>query len=49
MNEFETAVVNESSVFKPLKFYCISYNKISTPDKVTILMIWLGYSFLIFA
>ena len=22
-NEFETAKVNESSVFKPLKFYCI--------------------------
>ena len=22
--EFETAVVNESSVFKPLKFYCIT-------------------------
>ena len=22
-NEFETAVVNEPSVFKPLKFYCI--------------------------
>ena len=23
-NEFETAVVNEPSVFKPLKFYCIT-------------------------
>ena len=23
INEFETAVVNESSVFEPLKFYCI--------------------------
>ena len=22
-NEFETAVINESSVFEPLKFYCI--------------------------
>ena len=22
-NEFETAVVNEQSVFEPLKFYCI--------------------------
>ena len=22
-NEFETAIVNKSSVFKPLKFYCI--------------------------
>ena len=25
-NEFETAVVNEPSVFEPLKFYCI-YNQ----------------------
>ena len=25
-NEFETAVVNEPSVFEPLKFYCILYN-----------------------
>ena len=24
-NEFETAVVNEPSVFEPLKFYCRSY------------------------
>ena len=24
-NEFETAVVNESSVFEPLKFYCMSH------------------------
>ena len=24
-NEFETAVVNEPSVFKPLKFYCTSH------------------------
>ena len=24
-SEFETAVVNEPSVFEPLKFYCISY------------------------
>ena len=23
MNEFETALVNEPSVFEPLKFYCI--------------------------
>ena len=23
-NEFETAMVNEPSVFEPLKFYCIS-------------------------
>ena len=26
-NEFETAVVNEPSVFKPLKFYCIFFPK----------------------
>ena len=24
-NEFETAVVHESSVFEPLKFYCIFF------------------------
>ena len=28
-NEFETAVVNEPSVFEPLKVYCISKNKSS--------------------
>ena len=27
-NEFETAVVDEPSVFKPLKFYCININNI---------------------
>ena len=26
-NEFETAVVNEPSVFEPLKFYCIMVKK----------------------
>ena len=26
-NEFETAVVNEPSVFEPLKFYCINATK----------------------
>ena len=26
-NEFETAVVNEPSVFEPLKFYCIYIKK----------------------
>ena len=25
-NEFETAMVNEPSVFEPLKFYCILHN-----------------------
>ena len=29
-NEFVTAMVNESSVFKPLKFYCIFCLKTST-------------------
>ena len=27
-NEFETAVVNEPSVFEPLKVYCINIDKI---------------------
>ena len=26
-NEFETAMVNEPSVFEPLKFYCIAYSE----------------------
>ena len=30
-NEFETAVVNEPSVFEPLKFYCISPDWTDTP------------------
>ena len=29
-NEFETAVVNEPSVFEPLKFYCIFENGCKT-------------------
>ena len=28
-NEFETAVVNEPSVFEPLKFYCILVKRLS--------------------
>ena len=31
-NEFETAVVNEPSVFEPLKFYCIFHNE-TLPNK----------------
>ena len=31
-NEFETAVVNEPSVFEPLKFYCIY----STPSVLSV-------------
>ena len=27
-NEFETAIVNEPSVFEPLKFYCIQVSDI---------------------
>ena len=27
-NEFETAVVNEPSVFEPLKFYCICFTNV---------------------
>ena len=30
-NEFETAVVNEPSVFEPLKFYCISKQELHAP------------------
>ena len=30
-NEFETAVVNEPSVFEPLTFYCISYRNHEIP------------------
>ena len=30
-NEFETAVVNEPSVFEPLKFYCICPFKCNAP------------------
>ena len=32
-NEFETAVVNEPSVFEPLKFYCI-FSKLISRDFV---------------
>ena len=33
MNEFETAVVNEPSMFEPLKFRCIKWNSSgSNPD-----------------
>ena len=36
MNEFETAVVNEPSVFEPLKFYCIFCRQFMQLKKVTI-------------
>ena len=36
-NEFETAVVNEPSVFEPLKFYCIKeYSSSSFPFCFTV-------------
>ena len=35
-NEFEIAVVNKSSVFKPLRFYCLS-NKICHRDRIACL------------
>ena len=28
-NEFETAVVNEPSVFEPLKFYCVYHQQMA--------------------
>ena len=33
-NQFETAVVNEPSVFKPLKFYCMLYCIIGSNRRV---------------
>ena len=33
-NEFETAVVNESSVFEPLKIYCRFGTSVLAPDDV---------------
>ena len=38
-NEFETAVVNESSVFEPLKFYCI-WIVTSTISFATMIVVW---------
>ena len=29
-NDFDTAMVNEPSVFEPSKFYCITYSKLMT-------------------
>ena len=40
-NEFETAVVNESSVFEPLKFYCIKeYSSSSFPFCFTVQLLY---------
>ena len=33
-NEFETAVVNEPSVFEPLKFYCIFIKYVEAPQQM---------------
>ena len=38
-NEFEPAVVNEPSVIKPLKFYCIASNAMLAIDGLTKLCI----------
>ena len=32
-DEFETAVVNEPSVFEPLKFNCICFQGINVPSR----------------
>ena len=42
-NEFETAVVNEPSVFEPLKFYCISL--ILTKEKQNVISVRFSSSF----
>ena len=33
-NDFETAVVSEPTVFKPLKFYCISFSSFPLGDSI---------------
>ena len=38
-NELETAVVNEPSVFEPLKFYCITPSTHSIPLKVNLFIL----------
>ena len=35
-NKFETAVINEPSMFEPLKFYCIVSKKLLRLSKITI-------------
>ena len=37
-NEFETTVVNESSVFEPLKFYCSLIGALSGDSEITLLL-----------
>ena len=39
-NEFETAVVNEPSVFKPLKFYCMyfEFSVLSNPSQISFIL-----------
>ena len=39
INEFETAVVNDPSVFESLKFYCISCSMLTDNDEY----IWIYY------
>ena len=42
-NEFETAVVNEPSVFEPLKFYCIFHWGLSS-DISTLIVLYNTYN-----
>ena len=44
MNEFEIAVVNEPSVFEPLKFYCICFIAENDPFQERIFSIFLCVS-----
>ena len=44
-NEFETAVVNQPSVFEPLKFYCILTFQISHYSRSTITFLHLSMLF----
>ena len=52
MNDFETAVVNEPSVFEPLKFYCMSaqsrnrYNSGIVLRKVGILTLYTYFKYI---
>ena len=37
-NEFETAVINEPSVFEPLKFYCSMFESITSCEVTNLLV-----------
>ena len=42
-NEFDIAVVNEPSVFEPLKFYCIYIITVVTWSKASYHVEWIDY------